>query len=74
MRGLTDPEIAAQLFLGPPTVEWHLRKEFPKLGMSSRMAPHGGVARRRAGGLTKMQTKAATRVSDGRHGPRGALP
>lgn len=28
---------------GPPTVEWHLRKEFPKLGMSSRMAPHGAL-------------------------------
>ena len=34
--GMTNPQIGAELYLSPRTVEWHLNKVFTKLGIRSR--------------------------------------
>ena len=63
-RGRHEPDVAAELFISPATVEYHLRKVYQKLGISSRTQQSQNAYHKVTGG----GIAAAATVGDG--GPR----
>jgi hypothetical protein len=78
-RCLSNPEVGGRLFISPRTVEWHLRKVFARLEISSRKELRTALRARSTGSPGQLRRRGSSALRRGPGGTRakgspGCLP